>query len=124
VHESLVGTGRASSALQRNCLLLGVLQTAREGGPSPVIDPTENKVAGDPWLLLRLRKVSPTLKLVPSSGLGTASARGDVNSIQKQVLSCRGEARGTPAWRFRMMVIDIQTIRDGKIAKTITWRTG
>ena len=27
-------------------------------------------------------------------------------------------ARGRSAWRFRMMVIDIQTIRDGKIAKT------
>jgi hypothetical protein len=27
-------------------------------------------------------------------------------------------ARGRAAWRFRIMAIDIQTIRDSKIAKT------
>jgi len=45
-----------------------------------------------------------------------------------------GEVTGTPAGElfavphtgksFRIMAIDIQTIRDGKIAKTFTWKTG
>jgi hypothetical protein len=58
--------------------------------------------------------------------LSECCARGDVKPVQKQVLmsDCEvlqgrgwGHARVRAIWR-RMMVIDIQTIRDGKIAKT------
>ena len=67
------------------------------------LDPEAEQVAGDPWLFLRLRKVSPTLKLVDrlASVLPLqCGARGDVNRSRSRYLDCesrRGEVSGTPA---------------------------